>query len=219
MPGPEYADYCNDDFPVLSFAYALFCDHKFRTTAHAEWLKSLEEHAPKGVRLTAEVLKNPKIYDDYLLQYIKNRGVKFPQEAIDFIKVTVATNPPEKGLYAPTKEQGAWFANKFLVPELMGDAGRKAATAAATPAPPKPAKSNGERPLIACLAQIFVNVPPDPAFVTDPEKFLTQAGITKNEKDVLLQFHKGKSKHLTKDQAEKLVPGLAREFSMDPYVW
>jgi hypothetical protein len=223
---PEYPDYCNDDFPVLSFCYALYCDNDFSTKANTKWRQSLGlpvsgyAQAPGGnpPKLTAEVLSSQKAYDGYLDDYRNNRKVEFPKKAINFIKVTVALNPPKGILYAPTKEQGAAFAKDYLVPELMGTA-PVSHNAAATQRAGKrePAKENGERPLIACLARIFLNE--DSTFKANPAKFLKDANIGTKENAALLAFGNAKRKHLTEQEADDLVQGLANEFSEPPFPW
>jgi hypothetical protein len=220
-------DYCNDDFPVLSFAYALYCDTKFAELAHKLWLDSINKKLGKGAKLTAAALDDSGIYDDYLDDYIQNRKRVFPYAAIELITAKVAANPPVEGdLYAPTKEQVTEFVDKYLIPELTdapaqpAGAARDAAPAvkrAKAPGTKKLAVQNPRRPVLSCLARIFVNQDPD--FEKDPVPFLSRVELNADERRALVEFGESKRTYLTLAEAEVFAPKLEDEFRRAPYVW
>jgi hypothetical protein len=227
---PYYKDYCNDEFPVLSFSYALYCDPKFAEQAHAWWAHSVESKIGKGVKLTAAVLAEHGIYDDYLDDYIQNRTRVFPYGAIEIITEKVAANGSQyvqKGLYAPSPGQAKEFVEEYLVPELAGvrqDAAmRKDAAVAKVKKDPGQerghAEPNPNRPVLSCLAAIFVNPKGIESFRKAPDASLARFELTAAERETLMHFAKGNGSHLTPAEARVFAPRLEDEFQRAPYVW
>jgi hypothetical protein len=220
-------DYCNDEFPVLSFAYALYCDPHFAEVSHETWLRSLKGNVPAGAPLTASVLRKSGVYTAYLDDYTQDRKRVFPLGAIELITVTVATNPPvAPNYYAPTEAQAKVFFEKYLFRELTGASADEAGTdhetygkRAKKQGKRENAEFNPKRPVLSCLALLLVNTPADAKFVADPAAFLKDKVFDEKLKKVLIDFVKSKEKHLTDNEANALKPELVAEFTREPYVW
>jgi hypothetical protein len=87
MPPTLNKSYCNDEFPMLSFIFALYCDPEF-DNEHRAWAQSVESvkslksarySATEEPRPTLEELRNPAMYLKYLEFYTSNRTAPSPR--------------------------------------------------------------------------------------------------------------------------------------------
>jgi hypothetical protein len=208
--GPETRNYHQPGLPVLSFAYALYCDTEFSLASFKIWLEARIEG---------------RDYRGYLEPYRWDQKRRFPMRAIELIAVDVeaAKKMDDKGRYLPTDSQAEEVAG-FLLREITGAPeapmapGEVPPPPAQTPPPPQlPASKSAERPLLSCLAVIFMNQ--DPTFRKSPTTFLAGYALTEQAKAVLLEFAKGGATFLTGRQGQALLPDLITEFVKPPACW
>lgn len=191
--------YLRPGFPTFSCTYSLYCDHELAHQEHALWLAD-------------------KTYRGYLAFYKSDPLRIFPEHAEVIIAEWVADNEPAPtGLLAPTREQ-CWEFMPFLIDELSG---QPPEAPNPTPPPPSvdrtPVSPSAERPLLSCLACIFLNN--DQRFFTDTEAFLCDFGLRDESVKTLRAFAQNGSGFLTRGQAMALSPALVDEFVKMPAVW
>jgi hypothetical protein len=210
-PNPPQAkdrSYLKPGLPVFSFIYALYCDPEY-SEAHSA--------------LFFEALRNDRHYLEYLNAYRRDPTRPFPRAILD-----LSEDVPHHGnkdqvtqRYLPTRAQ-AWDVMPYLVRELTGTA-PPANEVAAEPAPgdavdPSPAQPNADRPLISCLAAIFLNK--DPLFRKNVNSFLAGFDIAPNAQRVLTTFSQTpEGTNLTEGQMLALTPHLVEEMILWPACW
>jgi hypothetical protein len=184
---------------VLSFTYALYCDLELAQQEHAKWEL---DHSYRG----------------YLDFYKADPTRPFPEQAEDIIAEWVSRNPrTPTGLFMPTREQ-SWDFVPHLIDELTG----KPVTPPSPPPPPPsvdrtPAAPSAERPLLSCLACIFVNQ--DQTYYADRERFLCDFGLRDESLRTLRSFAELQAPVLTPGQALSLSAALVDELVKMPAVW
>jgi hypothetical protein len=209
-------NYCNDKYPVLSFVYALYCERDFRVPERTHWRQSAGPHG------SYDVAELKAAYSGYLDYFTRNVDVAFPDEAKELITIRVPLNSAdfldEHDAYNPDAVQ-ARTAARFMLDEMQGFA---------PPAPPgtantagRPARLaatiNAQRPVISCLAVIFLNQDAD--FKADPAKFLAGQELTPAERKALVAFGKGQRDVLFESEADALRPGIELELQRFPACW
>ena len=130
---PFGKSYCNEEFPVFSFLFALYCDPEFGKNDHELWEESLPSYTEGGGyrRPTLEELRRPGVYQGYFDFYTLNDKRQFPQgarrmiaEDIPLLGYVIQKSPDEgnkfKGYYVPTTALAADMVHKYLLPELTG---------------------------------------------------------------------------------------------------
>jgi hypothetical protein len=208
-------NYCNDRYPVLSFAYALYCEAGFREPERNEWRKS----AGAAAAYTPAILAGA--YDGFLDYFSRDLDRGFPPAIRDLIRLQVPMNPPdfvdERGAFNPSPAQASQAAASIL-DELMGRAPgpNAAANAGSRPARNK-ARINAQRPVLSCLAVIFLNQ--DPAFTNAPQDFLAGQELTPLERQALLQFGSSGRTTLAESEAQALRPAIEDELQRFPSCW
>lgn len=193
VPGGELPNYCNDDFPVLSFLYALYCDDIFSKREADRWVVD-------------------RTYRGYLSNYVNRPKRFFPGEAMKVISDDVPGNPPEpNGRYKPTEDQSVDMILKYVMPELV----YQASSGEAEPQPPiTPAFFNASCPVLSCLGRIFINL--ESTF--DPDAV---PGITPEVRAVLkqTQWATNGRPFLTAKNVLILAPLLVDEFTRGNARW
>jgi hypothetical protein len=221
-------NYCNDEFPVLSFAYALYCDPVFSKLAHKLWMQSVKAAIPAkdekeeyGHESVAAALATPNIYDGYLDNYKRNRKREFPSKALKLITVEVAAKGPRYPtgiLYSPKTAQAKELVDDYLLKELTGNA-PKADSKAPEQKQTHKASVDPTKPVLSCLAMIFVNETPPEKFTKDAEDFLWDLELREEERQALIAFKKRGAKYLNEDEAKVFADALVDEFCRAPCVW
>lgn len=208
VPGPETHNYHKAGLPLLSFFYALYCDAEFSQANFDIWL---------AARLEG------RDYRGYLEPYRWDQVRRFPVAAMDIIAVEVPKNTPVPVRYVPTLEQ-CWELMAFLVAEVTGapeiplaPGETPPSPAPSPPSPRLPAAHSGERPLLSCLAVIFLNQ--DPKFRSAPETFLANVGISESARAILTKFGNGNTQFLSPGQGLALLPDLVAESIKRPACW
>jgi hypothetical protein len=189
------SNYCNDDFPILSFLFAIYCDEDYRQTTVQKWLAS------------------NKTYKGYLINYTQNRKATFDQAAITLVHDRVGNNPPDPkdGMYMPTREQADEMVQLYMRRELpSGEAGGSAA-----PAPPDLAYANAERPIVAALGLLFLNG--DSLSLAE----LQRLGLPPGVPEILSTVKRGPGgrPYLTAEKLEELRPAWVDELTRPKNIW
>lgn len=191
--------YLRPGFPVFSFAYAWYADAEF----------SLEERKQVAVDPT---------YRGFLDHYLNDPVRTFAPEARDLVSVVIQGNPVEpKGGHRPTRAQ-SWALMPFIVAELANLPGVAPSTPPApSPFDRTPASRNAERPLLSCLACIFLNQ--DRRFKENVEEYLCDYGLGDESVATLRGFAASPGDFLTHGQALSLSAALVDEFIRHPVSW
>jgi hypothetical protein len=194
-------DYCNDDYPVVSFLFALYCDAEFSAIANQRFIESEGK------------------WDRYLDKYRKNIRRSFPPGAARVIHVEVPSNdqqPLGSGRYVPTREQCTAFIKDFLVPEL---ALIPVAQANQPPAdlPLDPAFPNATRPVLSSLALIFLNR----SRQAQLDDVLQTRGVSPAARAVLerVQWTAEGRPYMTEKDVNDLEPALTDDMTRLPSMW
>jgi hypothetical protein len=209
--GAETRNYHRPGLPVLSFAYALYCDTEFSLANFKVW---------------AAAKAQGRDYRGYLEPYRWDQKRRFPMRAMELIAADVPAARQQEastGRYLPTNAQSEEVA-AFLLAEITGapeapmEPGEVPPSEPTTSPPPLlPASKSGDRPLLSCLAVIFMNQ--DPSFRLSPTTFLADYALTPRAKDVLLDFGNGAANFLTAQQGQALLPDLVAEFVKPSACW
>jgi hypothetical protein len=208
-------NYCNDKYPVLSFAYALYCEAGFREPERNAWRVS----AGPADEYTEEKLRTA--YDGFLDYFGRGIDRAFPEEMRELIRVKVPMNGPDfvddVGAFNPNEVQAQQAAAAILA-ELTGTAPAAPAGGAAAGRPDrKNAKIDPQRPVISCLAVIFLNQ--NAAFRAAPKDFLAGQELTPAERSALVDFGVSGRTVLNAAEAAALRPGIELELQRFPSCW
>jgi hypothetical protein len=182
-PVPFPINYCNDLFPLLSFAYAVYCggdknssvmDYENKQVRQS--LNNVPGYASGSRPTAAQAAAIP--YNGYLDYYTVNQVRPFPAASQRIVSVDVITNDvpfwiPPLNITQPTQAQCQAYINE-LVLELQGApapaAGQPTAAAGAQRPARKSASRDDFRPMLSCLSVIFLN--DDASFRQNPAAFL-----------------------------------------------
>jgi hypothetical protein len=192
--GDERPDYSRQGVPLLSFLFALHCDEKFSRKEYERWLKDWE-------------------YDGYLKVYLRDMKRPFPALAIPLIKdVPKANIKDSNGRYLPAKEC-AQEMSQMLAAELA-----YTATPSGNSAPKDAAFRYPGRPLLSCLAMVYLNE--DKAFWSSTDSFLADFKFDPAVQTIFKSLAKmDKPATMVVNDAAKLVPYLTKEFCAPPACW
>jgi len=216
--------YYQKEFPLLSFTYALYCDGEFRRREVAEWRENHEYrgyldtyHYTAGGHAAASASggHNPRA-----------AGRGFPAVTEDIIVNEVAAHGrrDSESRYLPTREQ-AWVSALDLLSEIADReylvSGTKYAehkSNSKEKPQPAPAVPIADRPLISCLAVIFLD--PERSFrAGDLDAFFDQFDLNPSDEKILRTFGRSEDKFLKLGQALTLAPSLVEELLKPPGCW
>lgn len=185
-PVPFPVNYCNDNFPLLSFAYAVYCGGntqsgvmEYENKQVRASLNLVANYVP-GTLPSVAVAQDPAVYRGYLDYYTTNQARRFPGASQQVVSVEVISNDvpfwnPPLNITRPKPQQCSTYVQE-LVLELQGAAvpqalpGENVAVNNAPRPPRKNASRNDFRPMLSCLAVIFLN--DDASFRQNPAAFL-----------------------------------------------
>jgi hypothetical protein len=192
-PVPTNYTYLRTGFPVLARLYATYCDHAVGEAERRAWLAS-------GRTSTS-----------YMDAY--EADPSYPP-ILGAIYVAVGNNEPvvehRENYYVPTRSQC-----EVIIPALVAELTRT------PPVDQNPgraqAKPSGERPLLSCLAMLFLN--PTRPQEADAASFLDDFALPSQAYEVLLQFLLAQKPFMTVTEASWLVPYLLDELTSRPMVW
>lgn len=245
LTGPFPINYCNDRYPMLSFAYAVYCgrnkaetfmDHEnkqVRETLHA--VPTFVPGDPPGAAVAAD----PSVYRGYLKYYTTNQGRRFPAAGVRIVSLDVIQNPepfwnPTRDLTSPTKLQCESYVNLLML-ELCGkDAPQlEAGESSAQVTDPRPARANARRddfrPILSCMSVIFLN--DDASFRANPSAFLADYELSNPAIAALTAFGQrlngvvgpipAAGPWLTDAEAATLAPELSDDLAKDErqFLW
>jgi hypothetical protein len=198
-------NYLEPGFPVLSYTYALYCDREFSNEEFERWLKAQREG---------------KDYRDYLNPYTFDAR-PFPMAAETLIAEKVATQGIHNlstGRYRPSILQ-AWE----IMPHIVAEVANKPIQALQRPAadiqPSRQAepKPSAERPVLSCLACIFVGK--DLQWREAPTAFLDKFALTPDVRYVLQAFGNSRDPWLSEGQAMAMGSSMVQELVAEPECW
>jgi hypothetical protein len=186
--------YFKAGYPVLSFLYAMYTDSAVSDDAIARYRRDHND-------------------DGYLNPYRVDEQRPFPKGARDIIHVELPATRPEEGPKHVRRPDAALVekAMPYLVAEMAKLPPQPGDGVSPPPssAPASKAAVNAEFPLVSCLGVIFLNQ--DPAFQTNPDRFLAQFNLPASVASLLKAF--AATGTPTADQAFALLPALTDELT------
>jgi hypothetical protein len=208
-------NFCNDQFPVLSFTYALFCEAEYREPERAVWRFSA------GPRANYTMASLAAAYSGFLDYYTRGVQTEFPSSIRALVTQQVPMNTDdfvdERGAFNATPQQAEEAADAIMA-ELTGNGppAPPGGSAAGRPGARKPRRS-AQRPVLSCLAMIFLDE--DSTFNDAPLNFLLGHELTAAERRTLLDFGTTPRVVLNNAEAAVLKPGLVLELQRFPSCW
>ena len=190
--------YLNQDFPVTSFVYAIYCDVEYSKYVVKKYIQNPEDWSPLEIYTASTKRPFPE-----------------PAEVLLYEEVPSRMKGYAPGTYNPPGGPAAKLFLKFVMPELTYQAG---ASEAAPQPPPNlaqfTAELTAERPLLSCLGQIFLNnnTPFDP---------LTAPGIDDEVKAALSRVRRTANgrPYLDPNDALALLPAFIDDVTAPPARW
>jgi hypothetical protein len=227
-------NYCNDTFPLLSLAYAIYCGRNQQGT----FMEIEGNLARKSFRTVPgfttppppkAIVTDPHAYKGYLDFYLgpgfRKRGGQIVSEDVPVNKNPLWVAALDRT--SPSLEQCKEYVDLVML-ELRG-VPLKPGEGAARPNVQRPPRKNASRddfrPLLSCLSVIFLN--DDPTFRANPKAFLEDFEIDPAVSDVLEAYAGRLAKSsgtaprpcLTEDEARVIAPKLAAEISVRATDW